>query len=133
MKLYRGIVNKEFEYVTPATKKRVAELWKQILKTRSCGNTTYPEQLNKEIIELHYLSNRLLIQNFTDNIAVAKKYARDNSGIVVKLDVSQKDILKYFTIEFQNFAKRREKFDLVYTVHGSDVYRFAKKWKLSTI
>jgi len=128
MKLYRGIKGSEYSEISIIDENYFAD-WEKVLKYRKDGIFEYPEELNGEIIELHKLE-RLHFQHFTDNKVIAERYANENNGILITIDVSTKDILKCFTLEVQNYSKRREKFEIVYVIKGIDLAKNKEKWKL---
>ena len=120
MKLYRGL-KEVFQPFTSRLQKRYKDLWDKVLKTRK--NKKYPEQLNKEILELQKLQ-KLAVQHFTDNKEIAYRYGK----YVVEITVPD---IKHFTVEFQNFSKRKTNFEIVYCVKGEVLHRLSKEWKLT--
>ncbi len=128
MKLYRGI-KEDFIFLDEKAQEQNKQIWKKILELRSKGDFSYPQETNSEILTLRK-QERLALQNFTDNKKIAERYARQEKGFIVEIDVPKKEILSLFRIEFQNFSKRKEKFELVYVVSGENLHKFAKKWKL---
>jgi len=40
------------------------------------------------------------------------------------------EVVKHFRIEFQNYGKRKKRFELVYVVDGSLLKRKSSQWKL---
>ena len=129
MKLYRGLKGSVYREFDSHVKKRLHTAWSKVLKIREMGGLNYPETLNNEILELSRIQN-LAKQDFTDNKDIALEYIKDDGGVLVEIDVNPKDILKYFIIEFQNFSKRRDLFELVYTINSKDLQRNSKKWNL---
>jgi hypothetical protein len=129
MKLYRGIKTMEFTEGSKAIQEAVQSGWSKILKLRSAGNLKYPKQLDSLISELFKLQP-LTRQYFTDNKKIAAAYAKKEHGVLIEIDLSIKDILAHFTIEFQNYSKRKSQFEIVYMIKGSDLSKNARKWKL---
>jgi|GEM_PF-1610611 len=131
MKLYRGIKASEFSLLTPAIAKTLESTWKQILRERSRGNLRYPERHNEKILEAAKLG-RLQRQHFTDNREIALAYAKANGGMLVEIDVPVAQVLKNFTLEFQNFSQRKKNFEVVYVVDSSSLSKNSRRWKLKT-
>lgn len=129
MKLYRGIKAEEFSFITPALDKKIKSQWRELLELREGKSFAYPHKLNSSILELEKLS-RLQRQFFTDKKAVALAYAKTNRGIVVEIDVPINQILRHFTLEFQNFSQRKKNFELVYAVDARVLCKYAKAWQL---
>lgn len=61
---------------------------------------------------------------------IAEGYAKKVGGLLIELNIPIKDILNYFDLEFQNFSRRKKKFELVYRVKGSLLLKNSKKWGL---
>ena len=132
MRLYRGIKTKNFTDISLIDKNRAEEDWKEVLNLRKHGKVNYPEDLDLTIKNLHKLQ-RLNFQNFTDIKEIAEKYAKTNNGLLVELNVSIEDIIKYFHLEIQNYQKRREKFEIVYTISGKALSENKDKWEFKLI
>ena len=131
MKLFRGINADEFSHFSPEVADGLLSTWAKILKRRDRGDFKYPAAINSEILEASKVI-RLQRQHFTDNEIIAREYARKNSGLLVELDVPVNDVLKHFTLEFQNFGHRKKNFEVVYVVEASNLFAHAKKWKMKT-
>jgi hypothetical protein len=129
MKLYRGIKAKEFKEGSKAIQEAVRSGWNKILKLRTAGNLKYPQHLDNLISELFKLQP-LTRQYFTDNKKIAAAYAKKERGVLLEINLPVKAVLDYFTIEFQNYNKRKSSFEIVYMIKGSDLSKNAKKWKL---
>jgi hypothetical protein len=132
MKLYRGLKTADFQLLDEATSKSVRDIWKKVLLRRSKGDFSFPEKLSAEIQEQER-QIRLRRQHFTDNKEIAARYAKASGGSLVEIDVSVEEISRVFDIEFQNFGKRRKKFELVYVIDAEVLRRRAKKWKLKCV
>lgn len=130
MKLYRGLKSKEYLEFDEKLEKSIKSAWSEILDFREKGDFNYRENLNDLILELEKVHN-LTHQNFTDNEKVAKNYAKREGGLLVSIDVPKEDILKFFKMEFQNFSKRRKKFEIVYVVDSKILNKYSKIWKLA--
>ena len=124
MHLYRGL-DEEYVALTDARKKETKQKWVRLLQKRQRGDFRYPEELNSLILSLAK-ENRHQDQFFTDKDKIACRYGTH----IIELDVSLQDILRYFTLEFQNFTSRRKQFDLVYKIQGDVLAKHAKKWHL---
>lgn len=124
MKLYRGL---KTDYL-PFNSGELTSKWKKVLAVRE-KSKKYPEKLNSTILELKKLE-RGQRQFFTDNKEIATRYAKQEKGTLLTIDVPINEIIKNFHIEFQNYAKRRKRFELVYAVEGSTLDKNSKKWKL---
>lgn len=131
MKLYRGIKSSEFKHFTDDTATELEQTWSSILKLRSQGKLEYPKHLDPEISRAEKLI-RLQRQNFTDRREIALDYAKTYGGALIEIDVPLADILKYFRIEFQNFGKRKSRFEVVYVVDAKPLKKFKRKWKLKS-
>jgi len=129
MKLYRGIKSSEYIEHSEAIEKTFKDGWKEILKRRETGDFAYPEDLNDTIVEL-FKKQPFLRQYFTDNKVVANQYVKDESGLIIEVDVPIEDILNNFIIEFQNYSKRKEKFEVTYLVHSGVLFENKVKWGL---
>lgn len=129
LKLYRGVSASEFNLVSEKLLRKNRDVWRLILSSRAKGNFKFPSDLSKEIIELH--SNlRLEKQYFTDSKAIAQSYARKVGGLLIELSVPTSEILKHFSLEFQNFGLRKKNFEIVYCVPGKILNRHRERWKL---
>lgn len=132
MKLYRGISSKEFIEHAGELDQRMHDGWRKILTMRESGIFSYPEELNDTIIELSKLQVYAR-QYFTDMKDIAERYAQSEGGSVIEIDVPLDDIEKYFLLEFQNYAKRREQFEIVYQVRGDVLFEYKDEWKLKVL
>ncbi len=132
MKLYRGIASKEFIEHADELDQRMHDGWRTILTVRENGIFSYPEELNDTVIELSKLQVYAR-QYFTDMKEIAERYAQSEGGSVIEIDVPLNDIEKYFLLEFQNYAKRREQFEIVYQVRGDVLAEHKGEWKLKVI
>ena len=104
--------------------------WKQLLSKRAAADMSYPEELDQTVRKLEKTA-RLERQHFTDNSAIAKSYARKVGGLLVEIDVSLPEILKYFRLEFQNFSKRKRNFEIVYVVDSKVMAHNRRRWKFT--
>ncbi len=129
LKLYRGLSSDEFHLASDDVFKANRAAWAAILEKRVKGDRRYPSDLDRAITTLHR-NIRLEHQYFTDDREIAEGYARKVGGLLVELEVPVKDVLEIFDIEFQNFGRRKKKFEVVYCVRGSELVRNAKRWKL---
>ncbi len=129
MKLYRGLKNSEYMEFDNNLKNRLDDAWGKILKIREMGGLNYPETMNKEILELSKIQN-LARQHFTDNVDIALNYAKTEKGSLIEIDLNIKEILKYFTLEFQNFFLRKSSFEIIYTINSTELFNNSKKWNL---
>lgn len=129
MKLYRGLSAKEFGLASEKMLLENKKVWKSILVNREQGNFRYPNNLDQPIALLQK-NLRLEYQHFTDSKLIAEGYARKVDGILIELNVSIEDILRYFDLELQNFARRKKKFEIVYRVKGSVLSKKREKWHL---
>jgi hypothetical protein len=129
MKLYRGIKSKDLNPFNAKTSKAFAEVFAELLKRRERGDFSYPKKFDKEIQTLEKVG-RYRRQNFTDDRKIAQAYAKANNGTLVEISVPIKEITKSFHIEFQNFGKRRSKFEIVYVVDSVTLFKNSRKWKM---
>ncbi|MEK7356978.1 MAG: hypothetical protein AAB250_11045 [Bdellovibrionota bacterium] len=129
MKLYRGLKTEDFRFVSPKQTKDSQRDWAQLLEKRSKGDFTFPKPHSSLVNKLHR-EGRYLRQHFTDDREIAERYAKSNKGTLLELDVPLKEIAKRFHLEFQNFAHRSKKFEIVYVIESSALSKNAKKWKL---
>lgn len=129
MKLYRGIKTNSFRLRTPEEERGFQEKWRKILELREKGKFEYPEHFNKEVIELHDQA-RLSYQHFTDNREIAERYAKNEEGILIEITVPIAEVLEYFTLEFQNYSKRKEQFEITYTVSSDILADKQEEWQL---
>lgn len=129
MKLYRGITSKEYLEHTEEIENRFKEGWKKILTVREGGDLSYPENLNDVVLDL-YKTQSLTRQYFTDNKAITEKYIKSEGGLIIEIDVPVDDILNNFIIEFQNYSKRRDQFEVTYLIHGKVLLENKEKWKM---
>ncbi len=132
MKLYRGLKSSEYKKFDPQIEEEIKNSWRKILELRAKGEYSYPEVLNEMILKSKKISN-LKDQHFTDNQEIAYQYAKKEGGMVIEIQVGVDDILNYFMIEFQNFTKRRELFELVYVVSSKDLLENSSRWNLREI
>ncbi len=129
MKLYRGLSADEFKLVSKKMLKENKLIWSSILKNRAQGEFGYPDNLDRPITLLQ-TNMRLEYQYFTDSKMIAEGYVKKIGGLLIELNIPIKDILNYFDLEFQNFSRRKKKFELVYRVKGSLLLKNSKKWGL---
>jgi hypothetical protein len=129
MKLYRGLKGRDVQLYSPAVQRNVWDSWSKLLQKRTRGDFSYPSELDVEVLSLEKLG-RLSYQHFSDDERTAHAYAKQENGVVIEIDVPLSDIKKYFTLEFQNFSKRKKSFEIVYIVRGADLHRSSKKWKI---
>jgi hypothetical protein len=129
MKLYRGITSKEYLEHTEEIESCFNDGWRKILEYRDKGDLSYPEELNDVVIEL-YKTQSLTRQYFTDNKAITEQYIKSEGGVIIEIDVPVEDILNHFIIEFQNYSKRRDRFEVTYLVHGKILLENKDSWKL---
>ena len=132
MKLYRGLKTKEYIDRGVDIERQFKAGWVKILEYREAGDLSYPEDLNDTIVQLFKLQP-LTRQYFTDNKLAAASYAKKEKGILLELTLPINDILRYFIIEFQNYSKRKESFEISYIVRGIGVSRNFKKGKLGLV
>ncbi len=132
MKLYRGLKSVEFKYFSEKVQGELNQTWAKILSRRSKGDWSYPKNLDNEILSTEKLL-RLERQHFTDQKSIALNYAKTFNGVIIEIDIPIKDILKNFRVEFQNFGKRKTKFEIVYVVDATLLYRNRKKWKVKIL
>lgn len=129
MKLYRGLKERDVQLYSPAVQGKVWDSWSKLLQKRARGDFSYPSELDAEVQSLEKLG-RLSYQHFSDDERTANAYAKQENGVVIEIDVPLSDIKKHFMLEFQNFSKRKKRFEIVYLVRGADLYRSSKKWKI---
>lgn len=132
LKLYRGLSSDEFHLATEDVFKGNKNAWASILENRASGDFGYPASLDQSITRLHK-NLRLEYQYFTDARQIAEGYARKVGGILVELNVPLTDVLEYFDVEFQNFSRRKKKFEIVYCVKGSILAKKGRRWKLKIV
>ena len=132
MKLYRGITSEEYLEHAAEVEGRFKNGWRKILEYRDKGDLSYPEELNDVVIEL-YKIQPLTRQYFTDNKAITEKYIKSEGGLVVEIDVPIEDILNNFIVEFQNYPKRRDRFEVTYLVHGKVLFDNKDRWKMQVV
>lgn len=127
IKLYRGLQANDFTLVDQEMIAWQNEAWRKILAHRD-KTSEYPEHLNNLIIQLHK-ETRLNRQVFTESRSTAKRYiAGKDGGILIELSVPINDILQYFELEIQNYSKRRQCFEVVYTIRSSVLAEFMQAW-----
>lgn len=131
MKLYRGLKQSDFVSYSPSLQAQTWKEWEKLLQRRIKGDLAYPHDMNSEILALEKMQH-LTYQHFSDDKETALAYAKREQGVVVEVDVPLVDIKKYFMLEFQNFSKRKKRFELVYIVRGTDLHRHSKQWGLKT-
>lgn len=129
MKLYRGITSEEYLEHTEEIENRFKDGWRKILEYRDKGDLSYPEELNDVVIQL-YKTQSLTRQYFTDNKNITEQYIRSEGGLIIEIDVPIEDILNNFVIEFQNYSKRRDRFEVTYLIHGKVLLDNKDRWKL---
>jgi hypothetical protein len=129
MKLYRGITSIEYFEHTEEIESRFKDGWRKILEYRNEGDLSYPEELNDVVIEL-YKTQPLTRQYFTDNKEITEQYIKTAGGLVIEIDVPINEILNNFVIEFQNYSKRRDRFEVTYLVHGKTLLENKGSWKM---
>ena len=129
MKLYRGIRSEEFELLSAKSWQESRKVWLELIRSREHGNFRYPADLEDKIRDIARIAH-LERQHFTDDRKIAERYAKAHKGILVELDVPVLDVVKHFRLEFQNFASRRKKFEIVYVVEAKVITRRARAWKL---
>jgi len=129
LKLYRGLKAREFSAFTPQIAKELSVTWKNILEIRAKGEFAYPTAINEKILKASRLL-RLQRQHFTDQKKIALAYAKANGGTLVEIDVPVAQLLRNFTIEFQNFSQRKKAFEIIYVVDAAKLVKNAKRWKL---
>jgi hypothetical protein len=129
LKLYRGLSAEDFSLISEEVLKENKAVWKSLLENRLLGIFDYPLELDKPIRNLQK-NLRLERQYFTDSKEIAEGYAKKVGGILVEISVSLKDVLKHFELEFQNFAQRKTKFEVVYCIRGKVLAEYNEKWKL---
>src|SRR3989344_2771217 len=129
MKLYRGLKRIEYGELDNKTINKNNESWKKILEIRKTGNLIYPSDLDALVKEL-FRTQCLTRQYFTDNKKVAKRYAKNEGGQLIEIDVPINDLLKYFILEFQNYSKRKKSFEITYLITGKNLIKKSKDWNL---
>ncbi len=129
MKLYRGLKAVEYKEYSSEVLKKYRSNWQKILRLREKGDLDYPHDLNKDIGTLKK-HEHLVRQYFTDDKKTAERYAKEQKGVLVEIDVPIGDILEHFILEFQNYTKRKERFEITYIVRGKDLVKYAESWKL---
>lgn len=131
IKLYRGLKSKDF---VDFSENDITEYYKdfdEILQRRAEQDFSYPKHLDSTIRSLKK-REKFLFQQFSDNGEIATTY-ESGDGCLVTLRVPLADIEKYFIVNFQNFPRRREKFELVYLVKMADLVEHQKEWGLKVI
>lgn len=128
IKLYRGLASDQFQLANRELRKKQNEAWRKILTFRFEKPSEYPAELDSVIRELHG-SLRLGRQLFTDSREVAERYAKSVSVVLVEIQVPLDEVIDRFEIEFQNFARRKQPFELVYRASGEVLRKNLKKWK----
>ncbi len=129
MKLYRGLKSEEFREFSNELAAESDALWTAIISRRARGQLSFPVELSSAIRRLERV-NRLRKQHFTDHRAIALKYAKLNGGALVEIDVPVSQIVRCFFLEFQNFAKRKKSFEVVYLVDAKVLLQNAAKWRM---
>lgn len=132
MKLYRGITSKEYIEHSEQIENRFKDGWRKILEYREKGDLSYPEELNDIVIDLYKIQS-LTRQYFTDNKTITEKYIKSEGGVIIEIDVPMEDVLNYFIIEFQNYSKRRDQFEVTYLVHSKNLLENRSKWKMQVL
>ncbi len=131
LQLYRGISADEFKVLSAKELSQSRRNWKPLLAKRVAKDMSYPTEMDHVVQHLERIA-RLERQHFTDNAAIAKSYARKVDGVVVAIDVSIHDVIKHFRLEFQNFAKRKKNFEIVYIVDAKIMAKNLRRWKFKT-
>lgn len=129
LKLYRGLSAEDFSLISEEVLKENKAVWKSLLENRLLGIFDYPLELDKPIRNLQK-NLRLERQYFTDSREIAEGYAKKVGGILVEISVPLKDVLRHFELEFQNFAQRKTKLEVVYCIRGKVLAESKEKWKL---
>lgn len=129
IKLYRGLKTDNFIHRGEQIEESFNNGWRKLLEYRSQGDLSYPEELNDLVIEMNKLQ-QYTRQYFTDRLELAENYAKTEKGILISITVPIEDILNLFIIEFQNYSKRKDQFDVVYIAKGSDLFKKQKEWDL---
>ncbi len=132
MKLYRGLKAAEYIEFDSAQFQHYKNDWEELLCERAQGNISFTEELAPVVKRLRQ-SERLTRQYFTDNEMIAKQYTKSVAGILIQIDVPVSDILKYFTLEFQNYNKRQERLEIVYLVDSLTLSKKKKEWSLQIV
>ena len=128
MKLYRGLRTDVFQAFDSELQARATEFWRDILQDRQRAKD-YPEHLNQKIVRLHK-DARLQKQAFSDSRQIATRYIAGHRGGLLEIDVSLAEILQHFELEIQNYAQRRQHFEIVYTVQAEVLQHFMQNWHL---
>lgn len=131
LKLYRGLSSDEFNLATDEVFEENKKAWASILAHRVRKDFKYPQKLDRSITSLHK-NLRLEYQYFTDAKLIADGYAKKVGGLLVEVSVPVEDVLEFFDIEFQNFGRRKKRFEIVYCIKGSILAKHSKRWKLKT-
>jgi hypothetical protein len=100
-----------------------------LLVSRASGNKKYPNFLDEQIQGFEKIL-RTERQHFTDDKDIALSYAKKTKGVLIEVVVPVNEVVRHFRIEFQNYAKRKKKFELVYVVDGSLLKRKSRQWNL---
>ncbi len=129
IKLYRGLKAEAFQPFTQAEAAQQRKTWAKLLEARAQGDFAHPVAFDAEIRKLES-GLRLRRQYFTDRREVAAAYARSEGGSLLSIELPLDQVLSHFSLEFQNFSKRRSSFEIVYLVSGELLAKHAKAWKL---
>ncbi len=127
IKLYRGLKTDSLTIVDQDMASRHAVLWHKILTHRQ-GSTKYPTDLDNSIAKLHE-ETRLYRQVFSDCRATAERYLNDSDdGVIVELEVPISELIRHFELEIQNYSKRKQHFEIVYTVRSAVLADHMQSW-----
>lgn len=129
IKLYRGMVSDVFTLHSRSYFNEQKKFLHWILALRSSGKMQYPDFLDEQVQAFEKLL-RTERQYFTDDREIARSYAKKNKGVLIELVVPIHEVVKHFRIEFQNYGKRKKKFELVYVVDGALLKTKSSQWKL---
>lgn len=132
MKLYRGLRSAEYLELDSMQIREYQRDWQKILVQREAGNLSYDVGIDPLAKRLKH-TIPLTRQYFTDNEAIARQYTESVSGILIQIDVPIADILQYFSLEFQNYSKRKERFEIVYLVDSFTMGKKKTTWNLKVI
>jgi len=129
IKLYRGMASDVLNLHDRSHFNKQKKFLHWILALRSSGKMQYPDFLDEQVQAFEKLL-RTERQHFTDDREIARSYAKKNKGILIEVVVPIHEVVKHFRIEFQNYGKRKKKFELVYVVDGSLLKKNSSRWKL---
>ena len=129
IKLYRGIASEVLNLHTRSFLYKQKAFLHGLLALRASGKREYPDLFDQQIQAFEKVL-RTERQNFTDDREIALSYAKKNKGILIEVVVPIHEVVKHFRIEFQNYEKRKKKFELVYVVDGALLKKKSSFWKL---